>query len=123
MTNPASVGSWLKWSAYVLDAQGRPFSPSYEYRGRTDPRCRDSRESALSVKIMLERASAAVTENGVGVQLLTDFHVREASWYSFSDPEKRIIRKVERDLRCRLCLGDLLARCGRPGRRCLRGKG
>jgi hypothetical protein len=57
---------------------------------------RDSRETALSVKILLERASAACTRNGFGVELLTDHYVREASWHSFSAREQRIIRRTER---------------------------
>jgi hypothetical protein len=81
---------------YVLEAQGRPFSPSYEYTGRTDPRMRDSRESALSVKILAERASKKCSGNGDGYELLMDFYVREASWWSFTEPEQRIIAKTAR---------------------------
>lgn len=117
---PASPRGWFQWSCYVLDAQARPFSQTYEYTGRGDHRMRDSRETALSVKIAAERASKACTSNGVGLELLTDFFVREASWYSFTSREQAIIRKVERDFRCRLCFGDFLAPCGRPRRSCRR---
>jgi hypothetical protein len=81
---------------YVLDAQGRPFSPSYEYTGRTDPRVRESRESALSIKILAERASKKCSANGDGYELLMDFFVREASWYSFTEQEQRILAKTAR---------------------------
>jgi hypothetical protein len=93
---PSSPRGWLAWSAYVLEAQARPFSPRYEWIPGTDPRMRDSRETALSVKILLEKSSAECTRNGVGVELLMDFYVREASWYSFTAREQRIIEKTAR---------------------------
>ncbi len=102
MTKPASVGAWLLWSSYVLESQARPFSQRYEYQGKTDPRVRESREEALSVKMLAEKASAACTSNSVGYELLMDFYVREASYWSFTDPEKSIIRKTSKDLARRL---------------------
>ena len=112
----------MKWATYTLEAQSRPFSPRYEFIPPQDFRTRDSRESALSVKIALERASAACTKNGVGIELLMDLHVREASWYSFTKREQHLIRRVERDFRCRLCAADFLPPCGRTRRGCARGK-
>jgi hypothetical protein len=57
---------------------------------------RYSRGEALSVKIMAERASRECTANGVGYELLTRFYLGEASWYSFSEPEQRLIEKTAR---------------------------
>jgi len=61
-----------------------------------DFRTRDSRESALSVKIIAERASKECSSNGLGYELLMDFYVREASWWSFTKREQRIIEKTAR---------------------------
>jgi hypothetical protein len=108
---------------YVLDAQGRPFSPSYEYLGRTDPRMRDSRESALSVKILAERASKKCSGNGFGYELMEDFYLREASWWSFTETEQAIITRTARAFRCSLCAERFLEPCGRKRRNCLRVKG
>ena len=46
--------------------------------------------------MMLEKASAEVTRNGVGVELLTRFYVREASWRSFTKPERALTRRVDK---------------------------
>jgi hypothetical protein len=81
---------------------------------------RDSRESALSIKLLAERASKAVTSNGVGYELLMDFFGREASWYSFTGPEQALLRKVEREFKCRLCHADFLPVCGKQRRGCRR---
>ncbi|HEX9849266.1 hypothetical protein [Candidatus Deferrimicrobium sp.] len=56
----------------------------------------DSRETALSVKIMAERASHAVCGNGVGYKLLLDYYAGEVSWWSFTEPEQAILRKTIR---------------------------
>ena len=61
-----------------------------------DFRLRDSRETALSIKILLERASASCTRNGVGCRLLVHYYVAEAPWNSFSDREQRAIAKTAR---------------------------
>jgi hypothetical protein len=57
---------------------------------------RYSREEALSVKILAERASRECTSNGVGYALLTRFYLGEAPWFSFTEPEQRIIEKTAR---------------------------
>lgn len=67
------------------------------------------------MRILLEKASAAVTKNGVGVELLTDFYVREASWWSFTKPEQRIIKKTARELARRLRETGFLPREGEGG--------
>ncbi len=76
---------------------------------------RHSRESALSVKILLERASAACTKNGVGVELLTAYYVREASWWSFTESEQAIIKKTSRTFAKALRDAGFIDREGRRG--------
>ena len=94
MREPSSPRAWLRWAARVLEAQASPFSPRLDHVPRGDFRLRDSRETALSVKILAERASASCTKNGVGYELLMDFFVREASWNSFSAREQRLLAKT-----------------------------
>jgi hypothetical protein len=96
VSGPSSAKGWFLWSCYVLESQSRPFSPQLDRIPGTDPRLRDSRESALSVKILAERASKKCSANGDGYELLMDFYVREASWWSFTDAEQRIIAKTAR---------------------------
>jgi hypothetical protein len=91
-----SPRAWLRWAARVLEAQSSPFSPRFDHVPRGDFRLRDSRETALDVKMMLERASASCTRNSVGYELLLDYYVRGASWHSFSGREQAILRKTAR---------------------------
>lgn len=93
---PSSPRGWFCKAIYTLDSQARTFSPSYEYTGRSDYRTRCSREESLSVKIIAERASHAVSGNGVGYELLMRFYLGEASWWSFTEHEQWILRKVIR---------------------------
>lgn len=93
---PSSPRGWFCKASYTLDAQARPFSPRLEYTGWTDRRMNDSRETALSVKLMAERASKACTSNGVGYELLMRFYAGEASWWSFTEHEQYILRKTIR---------------------------
>jgi hypothetical protein len=108
---------------YVLDAQGRPFSCKLEYDGWTDRRLNDSRETALSVKILTEKASKACSRNGDGYELLMDFYVREASWYSFTPAERDTISRTAKAFRCYLCAERFVDACGHPRRSCRRKKG
>ena len=93
---PSSPRGWFCRSTYTLDAQGRPFSPRLEYTGWTDRRMNDSRETALSVKIMAERASAKCSGNGVGLELMRRLYAEEYSWWSFTENEQFILRKTIR---------------------------
>lgn len=105
---PSSPRGWFCKAIYTLDAQARCFSPQYDrIRGTAE---RYSREEALSVKILAERASHAVCGNGVGYELLMRFYLGEASWYSFSLPEQRLIEKVSRDFARRLREAGLIER-------------
>ena len=91
---PSSPKGWFLYSCYVLESQSRPSGPRYDFIPGQDFRTRDSRETALSVKIIAERASKKCSSNGLGYELLMDFFVREASWWSFSEREQRIIEKT-----------------------------
>jgi hypothetical protein len=87
---PESAKGWLRWSCYVLESQSRPFSPRYDGIPRTDSRCRESRETALSVKMILEKVTNG---NGAG-KLLVDFYVNEISFYDFTPSEQWILEKT-----------------------------
>ena len=91
---PSSPRGWFCRSIYVLEAQGRTFSPQMDRIRGTGPIY--SREEALSVKIIAERASRECTSNGVGYALLTRFYLGESSWWSFTEPEQAILRKTIR---------------------------
>lgn len=93
---PSTPRGWLNWSESVLERYGRPHGARYEYDGYTDRRLSDRRETALSVRIILERASKETTRNGVGVELLRRFYIGEASWWTFTEPEQAILRKTIR---------------------------
>jgi hypothetical protein len=92
----------------VLEVQSRPFSPRFDRIPRGDFRLGGSRETALDVKILLERGSASCTRYGVGYELLLVYYVREAPWSSFSDREQRIIKKTARAFEERLRQGGFL---------------
>lgn len=96
MRGPSTPRGWLSWAVSVSDRYGRPHSPRYEYDGIPDYRMSNRRETAISVKILAERASRECTRNGVGYELLTRFYLGDASWYSFTGPEQAILRKVSR---------------------------
>ena len=94
---PSSPRGWFCKASYTLDAQARPFSCKLEYDGWTDRRMNDSRETALSVKIMAERASAKCSGNGVGLDLMRRLYAEECSWWSFTEHEQYILRKTIRN--------------------------
>ena len=87
---PSCPRSWLTWGAYVFSSQARPRPVLFEHH-RSDPRLSDSRETAISVMTMLERAGG----NG-GAELLFRSYVLDAPWHSFDDREKAIIKKTTR---------------------------
>lgn len=91
---PSSPRGWFCRSIYILEAQGRTFSPQMDLIRGTGPIY--SREEALSVKIIAERASHAVCGNGVGYKLLLDYYAGEMSWFAFSDPDRALLRRVIR---------------------------
>lgn len=87
--NPSCPRSWLSWAAYVQESQSRPRPVLFEHQ-HGDPRLSDSRETALSVMMMLERAANG---NG-GAALLFRSYVLDAPWHSFTEQEQEIIRKT-----------------------------
>lgn len=95
---------WLCWAAYVLEAQARPHGVRLELGPRMDFRIRDSRETALSVKRMLER----VDDGSGAAALLFRFYVDEASWGTFQEREQRIIAKAARAFARELRQGGFL---------------
>jgi len=103
-----SPDAWLAWASRTLDAQSRPFSPRMEWKPRYDHRTKDSREVALSVKILAEKASHKVCGNGVGFKLLMDFYVAEMFWHSFTGPEQAIIHRMQQDFAERLVAAGFL---------------
>lgn len=107
---PSSPRGWFCKASYILDAQARPFSLQYDRIRGTGPLY--SREEALSVKIMAERASHAVCGNGVGYKLMMDFYANEVSWFAFTEPEQAIIRKTAADFSRRLREAGLIDRKG-----------
>ena len=92
---PSSPRGWLCWAVSVSDRYGRPHSPRYAYEGYGDRRVSDRRETAISVKMALDRATDG---NGAG-KLLMQLYVEEASWYSFTDNERWIMEKAIRRFR------------------------
>jgi hypothetical protein len=80
-----------------------------------------SREEALSVKIIAERASKACTSNGVGYALLTRFYLGEASWWTFTETEQHHLRKTIRHFSRALREAGFLTADLRPGEEADRG--
>ena len=68
-------------------------STGSEYEGFSDRRTHDSRESAISVLTLAEKASHSVCGNGTGFKLLLAYYAGEASWWSFTEPEQPILRE------------------------------
>ena len=54
----------------------------------------DRRETSISIRMLAEKASHTVCGNGIGYQLLIEHFAGEASWWSFTEPEQRIIEKT-----------------------------
>lgn len=99
---PSSPRGWFAWSCYVREYQARAHSPRLEYQGFSDRRTHNSRESAISVLTLAERASHSVSGNGIGYALMMQFYQGEAFWYSFTPNEQyileRCIRRFRREL-------------------------
>lgn len=94
----------MRLAAYVLEAKARPHGVRLELGPRMDFRIRDSRETALSIKRMLER----VDDGSGAAALLFRFYVDEASWWSFHEREQRIIAKAARAFTQELRQGGFL---------------
>ena len=94
---PSSPGSWVRYAVRVLDSQSAPHSPRLDHVPRGDYRLRDSKETALSIKILLERSANGC--GGRGPRLLVRLYLGSEPWEVFTDSEKHLIRKTERRFR------------------------
>jgi len=91
LKSPTCPRGLLNWAVYVRSSQSRPRPVLFEHI-RSDPRLSDSRETAISVLTMLEKAANG---NG-GAELLLEAYVEDFSWYSFTESEQEIIKKTTR---------------------------
>ena len=91
---PSSPRGWLCWALSVSERYTRPHGVRYIYDGWTDRRMDDRRETSISIRMLAEKASHTVCGNGIGYQLLIEHFAGEASWWSFTEPEQRIIEKT-----------------------------
>ena len=97
---PSSPRGWLAWSAYVRESQSRPHSPNLEYGGRSDPRMRgDSKETAISVVMLAERASHSVCRNGIGLKLMVRHFVDGEPLAAFSTRQQSVLRRTIKQFR------------------------
>lgn len=80
----------------VSERYARPHSPRYEYDGISDHRLSSRREASISVRMIAEKASHAVSGNGIGYALMMRLYVGEASWWTFSESEQALLRRVIR---------------------------
>jgi len=77
-----------------------------DYVPRGDYRLRDSRETALTVKLALERSANGC--GGRGPRLLVRLYLGNEPWECFTDSEKHLIRKTERRFRAALIAAQFL---------------
>jgi hypothetical protein len=84
-----------------------------EYVPRGDYRLRDSKETALSVKILLERSANGC--GGQGPRLLVRLYLGNEPWECFTESEKHLIRKTERRFRRALREAGFLPKDGDRG--------
>jgi hypothetical protein len=84
-------------------------------KGRTDLRTWDFRETAISVKILAERASKKCSANGDGYALLVRYYLHEESFWSFTIRERRIFKKTNREFARRLEEVGFISRDGGAG--------
>ena len=103
---PSSPRGWIRYAFYVLESQASPFSKRFDDAPRGDPRLRDSRETAISVKMMLERSQNG--SRGRGPKLLVRFYLGQEPWEVFTDRQKHDIRKTERLFRRELVTAGFL---------------
>ena len=94
---PSSPGAWVRYAVRILEAQSAPHSPRLDRVPRGDYRLRDSKETALSIKILLERSANGC--GGRGPRLLVRLYLGGEPWEVFTDSEKHLIRITERRFR------------------------
>ena len=110
---PSSPRGWVRYAFRILEAQSAPHSPRFDHSTRTDPRMRDSRETAISVKTMLERSQNG--SRGRGPKLLVRLYLGSEPWEVFTDRQKYDIRKTERLFRRQLIEAGFLPDPDRNG--------
>ena len=104
MNSPESPRGWLNFAVSVSNRYEFPHSVKYEYTGKSDPRVDDRKETALSVKMMLERATHG---NGAG-RLVMDFYVNDVAWGSFTPAEQWHLSRAIRRFRAELIRNGFL---------------
>ena len=97
---PDSPGSWVRYAVRILEAQSAPHSPRLDHVPSGDFRLHDSKEVAISVKILLERSANGC--GGRGPRLLVRLYLGGEPWEVFTESEKYLIRKTERRFRAAL---------------------
>ena len=92
MSGPSSPSGWLRYASAILAAQSRTHSVRYDGI-RSDFRTADSRELALSVKLILEKSCNGTAE------LLVRHYVLEESFWSMTEHEQYRFRQGARAFR------------------------
>ncbi len=98
---PSSPRGWLNYASAILAAQSRTHSVRFDGI-RSDFRTADSRETALSIKLILEK-----TCNGTS-DLLIRHYILEESFWSFTPHEQYLFRQGARDFRKALVAAGFL---------------
>jgi len=100
---PSTPRGWLAWSARVRESASSLHSPSFEFREIPDYRMRsDSREVAIDVILLAERASHRVCRNGVGLKLMVRHFVNGEPREAFSTRQQSLLRRTTKEFRRRL---------------------
>jgi hypothetical protein len=105
---PSSPSGWLRYASAILAAQSRTHSVRYD-GVRSDFRTADSRETALSIKLILEK-----TCNGTA-ELLVRHYILEESFWSMTEHEQYLFRRGARAFRKALVDAGFLPPDLQPG--------
>ena len=103
---PSSPRGWVRYAFRVLEAQSAPHLPRLDHAPRSDSRFRDSKETAISVKMMLEKSQNGW--RGCVPKLLVRLYLGSELWDIFTDKQKHLMRKNERRFRRELVAAGLL---------------
>ncbi len=103
---PSSPRGWTRWAFRILEAQAVPRGVKFGGAPGGDRRMTDSRETALSVKMLLEKSRNGY--GGRGVRLLVRLYLGEEPWECFTESQKYAIRKTERRFRHELVSAGFL---------------
>ena len=75
---------------------------------------RDSRETAISVKMLLERSANGC--GGRGPRLLVEYYLSERSWFEYTESEQLLLAKTARRFAKGLRAAGFLPDDLRPGK-------